>query len=129
MNDSRIGLNQDVINSVKVTCSKILELDGNIRFVGRIKDRKLLSFVRRNDSKPLLSEELANLSHYQISVKANMERMFDVALGNTNWMITSKDKVKLITVFLDDGLLILSTEPEADHDTIISEIQKMNTRL
>ncbi|HSF28540.1 MAG TPA: hypothetical protein VLA53_05935 [Nitrosopumilaceae archaeon] len=129
MNDSRTGLNQDVINSVKVTCSKILELDKNIRFVGRIKDRKLLSFVRRNDSKPFLSEELANLSHYQISVKANMERMFDEALGNTNWMITSKDKVKLITVFLDDGLLILSTEPEADHDTIISEIQKMNTRL
>jgi len=97
--------------------------------VGRIKDRKLLSFVRRINSRPLLSDELANLSHYQISVKVNMERMFDAALGNTNWMITSKDKVKLITVFLDDGLLILSTEPEADHDTIIKEIQKMNIKL
>jgi len=122
-------LGQDIINSVKTTCSKVLELDENIRFVGRIKDRKLLSFVRRNDSKPLLNDELANLTHYQISVKANMERMFDGALGNTNWMITSKDKVKLITVFLDDGLLILSTEPEADHDIIIREIQKMNMRL
>jgi hypothetical protein len=122
-------LSQDIINSVKTTCSKVLELDENIRFVGRIKDRKLLSFVRRNDSKPLLNDELANLTHYQISVKANMERMFDGALGNTNWMITSKDKVKLITVFLDDGLLILSTEPEADHDIIIREIQKMNMRL
>lgn len=122
-------MGQDIINSVKTTCSKVLELDENIRFVGRIKDRKLLSFVRRNDSKPLLNDELANLTHYQISVKANMERMFDGALGNTNWMITSKDKVKLITVFLDDGLLILSTEPEADHDIIIREIQKMNMRL
>ena len=88
-----------------------------------------MSFVRRNDSKPLLSDELANLTHYQISVKVNMDRMFDEALGNTNWMITSKDKVKLITVFLDDGLLILSIEPEADHDTIIREIQKMNIKL
>ena len=122
-------MSQDVINSVKATCSKVLELDENIRFVGRIKDRKLVSFVRRNDSKPLLSDELANLSHYQISVKVNMDRMFDEALGNTNWMITSKDKVKLITVFLDDGLLILSIEPEADHDTIIREIQKMNIKL
>lgn len=122
-------MSQDLVNSIKVTCSKVLELDENIRFVGRIKDRKLLSFVRRRDSKPLLSDELANLSHYQISVKVNMERMFDEALGMTNWMITSKDKVKLITVFLDDGLLILSTEPEADHDNIIKEIQKMNIRL
>jgi len=122
-------LSQDVINSVKATCSKVLELDENIRFVGRIKDRKLLSFVRHADSKPLLNDELSNLSHYQISVKANMERMFDATLGNTNWMITSKDKVKLITVFLDDGLLILSTEPDADHDSIIKEIQKMNVKL
>jgi len=122
-------LSQDIINSVKATCSKVLALDENIRFVGRIKDRKLLSFVRRTNSKPLLSDELANLSHYQISVKVNMERTFDAALGNTNWMITSKDKVKLITVFLDDGLLILSTEPEADHDAIIREIQEMNMKL
>ena len=122
-------MSQDVINSVKATCSKVLELDENIRFVGRIKDRKLLSFVRRNDSKLLLSDELANLTHYQISVRVNMERMFDETLGNTNWMITSKDKVKLITVFLDDGLLILSTEPKADHDTIIRGIQKMNVKL
>lgn len=122
-------MSQDIINSVKTTCAKVLELDEKIRFVGRIKDRKLLSFVRRNDSKPLLNDELANLSHYQISVKANMERMFDETLGNTNWMITSKDKVKLITVFLDDGLLILSTEPESDHNAIIREIQKMNVKL
>ena len=58
-----------------------------------------------------------------------MEKMFDEALGTTNWMITSKDKVKLITIFLDDGSLILSTEPDADHDKIIEEIQKMNVKL
>jgi len=122
-------LSQDLINSVKATCSKIIQIDEDIRFVGRIKDRKLLSFVRRADSKPLLNEELSNLSHYQVSVKANMEKMFDDALGATNWMITSKEKVKLITIFLEDGSLILSTESDADHDGIIKEIQKMNMKL
>lgn len=122
-------MSQDLINSVKATCSKIIQIDEDIRFVGRIKDRKLLSFVRRADSKPLLNEELSNLSHYQVSVRANMEKMFDNALGVTNWMITSKEKVKLITIFLDDGSLILSTEPDADHDGIIKEIQKMNMKL
>lgn len=122
-------MSQDLINSVKATCSKIIQIDEDIRFVGRIKDRKLLSFVRQADSKPLLNEELSNLSHYQVSVKANMEKMFDEVLGVTNWMITSKEKVKLITIFLDDGSLILSTEPDADHDGIIKEIQKMNMKL
>lgn len=38
-------------------------------------------------------------------------------------MITAKEKVNLITLFLDDGLLIFSTEVEAGHDKTIKKIQ------
>jgi hypothetical protein len=55
--------------------------------------------------------------------------MFDAKLGKTNWMITSKEKVKLITLFLDDGLLIFSTEPDSKHDEIIQKIQNLNLKL
>ena len=112
------------VNTVKLT--EILKLDNTIRFVGKIKNRKLQSFVRRENKTPLLDEELDNMAHYQASVKANMENMFDSTLGKTNWMITSKEKVKLITLFLDDGLLILSTESESNHDKIIKNIQSLN---
>lgn len=120
---------QETATSLKEICTKVLQLDKDIRFVGRIKNRKLLSFVRRADSKPLVDEELGNLSHYQVSVKASMESVFDQALGKTDWMITAKEKVKLITIFLEEGLLILSTEPKADHDKIIEEIQNLNMKL
>lgn len=123
-----IGLTQE-ITTLKQTYSKILQIDKEIRFVGRIKGRKLLSFVRRANSKPLVDEELGNLSHYQVSVKASMESVFDEALGKTDWMITAREKVKLITIFLDDGLLILSTEPKADHDKIINGIKSLNDKL
>lgn len=108
---------------------QILNLDGDIRFVGRIKDRKLITFARKPTSTPLLDEELSNMVHYQASVKASWDEMFNEKLGKTNWMITSKEKVKLITLFLEDGLLILSTEPESDHDAIISKIKSLNTQL
>ncbi len=52
-----------------------------------------------------------------------MENMFDSTIGKTNCMITSKEKVRLITLFLDDGLLILSTESDANHDEVIRKIQ------
>jgi hypothetical protein len=55
--------------------------------------------------------------------------MFNERLGKTNWMITSKEKVKLITLFLDDGLLILSTGPDSDHDEIIRKIKNLNVKL
>src|SRR5579875_608502 len=107
----------------------VLGLDNSVRFVGRIKDRKLISFARRQNTAPLLDEELSNMAHYKASVKASWEDMFNESLGKTNWLITSKEKVKLITLFLDDGLLILSTEPNSDHDLIISKIKALNLKL
>lgn len=108
---------------------QVLGLDDSIRFVGRIKDRKLISFARRANTAPLLDDELSNMAHYQASVKASWEDMFNEALGKTNWMMTSKEKVKLITLFLEDGLLILSTEPGSNHDSIIEKIKSLNMKL
>ncbi|MHB8603334.1 MAG: hypothetical protein ACYC6W_01990 [Nitrosotalea sp.] len=109
--------------------NQILNLDSTIRFVGRIKDRKLITFARKVTATPLLDEELSNMVHYQASVKASWDEMFNEKLGKTNWMITSKERVKLITLFLDDGLLILSTEPDSEHDEIIQKIKNLNVKL
>ena len=109
--------------------NQILNLDVGVRFVGRIKDRKLITFVRKPTAAPLLDEELSNMVHYQASVKASWDEMFNEKLGKTNWMITSKEKVKLITLFLDDGLLILSTNPDSNHDEIIDKIKNLNIPL
>ena len=109
--------------------NQILNLDAGVRFVGRIKDRKLITFVRKPTAAPLLDEELSNMVHYQASVKASWDEMFNEKLGKTNWMITSKEKVKLITLFLDDGLLILSTNPDSNHDEIIDKIKNLNIPL
>ncbi|MGI0070071.1 MAG: hypothetical protein ACREAN_07440 [Nitrosopumilaceae archaeon] len=108
---------------------QIIGLDNAIRFAGRIKDRKLISFARRPNTTPMLDEELSSMAHYQASIKAAWEDMFNETLGKTNWMITSKEKVKLVTLFLDDGLLILSVDPTSDHDLIIKKIQKLNMKL
>jgi hypothetical protein len=108
---------------------QIIGLDKTIRFAGRIKDRKLISFARSSNAPPLLDEELSNMVHYQASIKAAWEDMFDEQLGKTNWMITAKEKVKLMTLFLEDGLLIVSTEPNSNHDSIIKKIQTLNTKL
>jgi len=121
----------DLLDSheTKKDYKKILSLDESIRFVGRIKEKKITAFVRRDDSEPLLDDEMSDLAHYQISVNASMEEIFDDSLGKTNWMITSKELVKLITLFLDDGLLILSIDSEGDHDIVIKKIQSLNMEL
>src|SRR5574340_1298391 len=67
--------------------NQILNLDSTIRFVGRIKDRKLVTFARNTRAAPLLDEELSNMVHYQASVKASWDAMFNEKLGKTNWKI------------------------------------------
>ena len=116
-------------NLAKKSCETVLNLDESIRFVGKIVDRKLLAFVRQKDSSPLLDDELENMAHHQASVKVMMEEMFDESLGMTNWMITSKEKVKLVSVFLDEGMIILSMEPDSNHDEVIKQIQSLNVNL
>ena len=113
----------------KKSCKTVLNLDESIRFVGKVVDRKLLAFVRQENSTPLLSDELENMAHHQASVKVMMEEMFDESLGMTNWMITSKDKVKLVSVFLDEGMIIFSMEPDGNHDEVIKQIQSLNVNL
>jgi hypothetical protein len=67
--------------SIKEECKKVLDLDEAIRFVGIIKKRQVIAFVRRNNSEPLLDEEMGNLAHYQASVKASMDEILDGQLG------------------------------------------------
>lgn len=110
-------------------CNHILEMDESIRFVGRIKNKKVIAFARNMSKKPLLDSELGNMAHYWASIKAGVEEMFDGPLGKTNWMITAKEYVKLVTLFLDDGLLIFSLEVESDHDELIKKIQSLNISL
>lgn len=113
----------------KKSCETVLRLDESIRFVGKIVDRKLLAFIRQKNSVPLLDDELENMAHHQASIKVMMEEMFDNSLGMTNWMITSKEKVKLVSVFLDEGMIILSMEPNGNHDEIVKKILSLNVNL
>ena len=106
-------------------CNKILKLDPKIRFAGKIVGDKLVSTARKEGVTPLLDKDLAALAHHQVSVKAMMDKMFTEKLGKTDWIVESKGKVKLLTVFQEDGILILSTEPTSEHHLIIEKIKKL----
>lgn len=108
-------------------CKKILDLDPQIRFAGKIVNDQLVSSARKDGVIPLLDKQLADLAHHQVLVKAMMDKMFTDKMGKTDWVVESKGKVKLLTIFQEDGILILSTEPSSDHHAIIEKIKKIET--
>jgi hypothetical protein len=115
----------NVTNHYEKYCTTILNLDDSLRTVGKIVNRKVVSQVRRPKFKALLNDELTNMAHHQVLVRGMMDSMFDESLGKTNWAVTSKEKVKLITIFQHDGMLIISTEPYANHVEIIQKIESL----
>ncbi|MGI0047841.1 MAG: hypothetical protein ACREBB_11750 [Nitrosotalea sp.] len=106
-------------------CKKILELDSQIRFAGKIVNGQLASSARKDGVIPLLDKQLADLAHHQVVVKDMMDKMFTDKMGKTDWVVESKGKVKLLTIFQEDGILILSTEPPCDHHLIIEKIKNL----
>jgi hypothetical protein len=112
-------------NNIVDYATKILTLDPKIRFAGKIVGEKLVSAARKDGVIPLLDKDLAALAHHQVSVKAMMDKMFTDKLGKTDWIVESKGKVKLLTIFQEDGILILSTEPTSDHHAIIDKIKNL----
>ena len=112
-------------NDANNYCKKILDLDQQIRFVGKIVNDQLATSARKEGIIPLLDKQLADLAHHQVIVKAMMDRMFTDKTGKTDWIVESKGKVKLVTIFQEDGILILSTEPTSDHHSIIEKIKNI----
>jgi K+/H+ antiporter YhaU regulatory subunit KhtT len=106
-------------------CSSVLKLDESIRFVGKIINRQMVSSVRREKAAPLLDEEGTNMAHYQVSIHSMMDEMFDKDLGKTNFILTSREKVNLITILQEEGFLILSIYPSGDYVKIIEKIRDM----
>lgn len=107
-------------------CDTILNLDDSIRFVGKIVDKQLVAYARRKNTIPYIDEGIANMAHYQTSVTAVMYDMFNGELGAMRWIVAARDKVKLITILQDDGILILSTELPSNHDKIVQAIRNMS---
>lgn len=122
---SQVGLAKMSTTNMNNYCKKILELDPQIRFAGKIVNDQLVSSARKDGVIPLLDKQLADLAHHQVIVKAMMDKMFTDKMGNTDWIVESKGKVKLLTIFQEDGILILSTEPTSDHHGIIEKIKKL----
>ncbi|MEX0657042.1 MAG: hypothetical protein WD154_05810 [Nitrosopumilaceae archaeon] len=98
----------------------ILELDESIRFVGfLLSDGTLESFVRRPGMIPLLDSNDSQKSYLHTVLRAASYKALDAKLGKSIWTVTLKQKIKWLTIYLDFGMIILSTEVNSDHDKIM----------
>jgi hypothetical protein len=108
-------------------CKEILDLDPKIRFAGVCDDTGETRFGGQRDGvKNLLSPEETKKSNLQALARWALRNALSPKVGKGKYAMAEYEKVKRITIPLDDysHLLLVTTEVNADHDRIIDKVLK-----
>lgn len=101
----------------------ILRSDNSIRFVGLIlTDGSLVSHVQRHNTTFLLNTGESNKSFRHVVLRNASYKTLDNKLGKTRWSITLREKIKWLTIQLQNSsTVIISTEVFSDHNKILNQ--------
>lgn len=102
-------------------CDLFLSIDDKIRYVGVYLNENYAYKFQKN-IRHYLTEEENMISVKTEVVRSSLRRYLAEKVGGPVYALTQYPKVKLITVhFMATNLLLISTEPDADHDKIIGK--------
>ena len=108
-------------------CKEILNLDPKIRFAGICDDTGEIKYGgQREGVKNLLSPEETKKSNLQALARWGLRNALTPKVGKGRYAMAEYEKIKRITIPLeDDNLLLVTTEVEVDHGKIINDVRKL----
>jgi hypothetical protein len=109
-------------------CKEILDLDPKIRYAGICDDTGETKFgVQREGVENLLSSEETKRSNLQALARWALRNTLSPKVGKGRYAMAEYEKVKRITIPLEDNshLLLVTTEVNADHSRIIQQVLKL----
>lgn len=104
-------------------CKSILEIDPKIRFAGICDETGETKYGgMRQGLTSLLSPQESQKSNLQAVGRWGLRKSLTSRTGKGIYAITEYEKLKRITIPLDDDhLLVVTTEVDADHSNIIGK--------
>lgn len=112
-------------------CDKILKSNGKVRFAGICDETgEIRHGGPRKGLKNVLSPEETKRSLLQALARWRLRDELSTKTGKGIYAMAEYEKMKRITFPLDEThLLLVTTDVDANHTTIIEEILKLKTRL
>jgi hypothetical protein len=109
-------------------CKEILGLDPKIRYAGICDETGETKFGgQREGIENLLSSEETKRSNLQALARWALRNTLSPKVGKGRYAMAEYEKVKRITIPLEDNnhLLLVTTEVNADHSRIIQQVLKL----
>jgi len=116
-----------IIMDYSELCKDIMNLDSKIRFAGICDETGEIRYGgQREGIKNLLSSEETKRSNLQALARWGLRNSLAPKIGKGKYAMAEYEKLKRITVPLENyHLLLITTELEADHDKIIDKTLKL----
>ncbi len=104
-------------------CNSILSIDPKIRFVGVINERgRLVAGGMKDNVEPLENEKDDEMIFMELALRVKMRKEFDKQLGSVNFALASRERALAISVIINDDILYVVSEPDADYDVLPKKI-------
>ena len=108
-------------------CKSILDLDSKVRFAGICDESGEIKHGGQKEGvENILSNEETRKSNLQALARWGLRNSLSSKIGRGKYAMAEYEKIKRITIPLDDDhLLLITTEVEADHAQIINNVLKL----
>ncbi len=108
-------------------CSQIFEVDPKIRFAAVYNFwAECLAGGMKKGLDNLLSEKVTKNSINQALLRWKSRKTTEEWIGKAKYAMAEYEKIKRLTFYFNENeLLLVSTEPDADHEIIIKNIKKL----
>ena len=104
-------------------CNSIFEIDEKIRFVGMIDQMGKLIVGDMKKGTPSLEKKDGSIRLYLgYAINNVLRRDFDNVFGKVLYTFSEREKIKLLTIPIEENLLLVSIDKLADHDKLINKI-------
>ena len=115
---------------LSVLCNGIFEVDEKIRFVGIIDQMGKLVVGNMKKGLPSLERDDGSIRLYLgYAINNMLRRDFDNVFGKVLYTFSEREKIKLLTVPMDNYLLLVSIAKLSDHVKLINKIMVVVKKL
>ena len=107
-------------------CKKIQSLDSKIRFAGVINERgRLVAGGMKEGISPLEEQRDSEMIFMELALRVKMRREFDKQLGKVNFAMAHRKNVIDISFPINEDILYVATESDADYSGLVQKILKI----
>ena len=118
------------LEDFSVICNDIFGINEKIRFVGIIDQMgNLIEGDMKNGLRSLERDDGSLRLYLGYAINNVLRRDFDNVFGKVLYTFSEREKIKLLTVPIDNNLLLVSMDISSDHVELIKKIQNVVSKL